>query len=177
MTDPRLPIPPASKQKASPAMMHRTLAGLPEMDHFESDEQRKLALAQIESEAGNPLSRHWWLAVGILVGSAATVIFSLRWLMPRIPIVSQFHREVQDLIRIGLGIVVFAIMLRWLHRRGGQPALREKLLAAGVPICRQCGYPLRGLTLEAARCPECGREFDADVRDILKRNAADRVRS
>ena len=173
-TDPQQPIPPAAKQRSNPAMMHRTLAGLPEMDQFESDEQRKLALAQIESEAANPLSRHWWLAVGILVGSAVTVIVSLRWVMPRIPIVSQFHREVQELIRSGLGVVVFASVLRWLHRRGGQPALREKLLAAGVPICRQCGYALRGLPLEAARCPECGREFDADVREILKRNAADR---
>ncbi len=163
------PPPAESTRRSKPAMMHRTLAGLPEMDQFDTDEQRKLALAQIEAEAGNPMSRGWWMGVVILVGAVIAVVFGLRWLTPRIPIVRDFHREVQDLIRLGLGIATFVFVLRWLHRRGGQPALREKLIAAGVPICRACGYALRGLPLEAARCPECGREFDEDVRSILRR--------
>lgn len=162
--------PPATPtRRAKPAMMHRTLAGLPEMDQFDSDEQRKLALAQIEAEAGNPMSRGWWAAVLILVGSVIAVVFGLRWAMPRVPIVRDFHHELQDMIRIGAGIATFVLVLRWLHRRGGQPALREKLIAAGVPVCRACGYALRGLPLESARCPECGREFDDDVRSILRR--------
>lgn len=160
---------PPETGRSQPAMMHRTLAGLPELDYFESEQQRRLALAQIESEAGNPMSMSWWLAVTILLGSVMTVVFGLRWVIPRIPLIGGFHREVQDLIRLGFGFLAFAVVLRWLHRRGGQPALREKLIAAGIPVCRACGYALRGLPLETGRCPECGREFDVDVREFLRR--------
>jgi hypothetical protein len=80
-------------------MMHRALAGLPELDHFESEDQKKLALAQIETEASNPLSRGWWLAVAILIGCVLAVHMLLRMLMPMVPFVADLHREVQDIIR------------------------------------------------------------------------------
>ncbi len=37
-------------------------------------------------------------------------------------------------------------------------SIREQLLEKGIPVCRRCGYPLRGLP--EPRCPECGQNFD-----------------
>jgi len=53
-----------------------------------------------------------------------------------------------------IGIVIGLITLNRLRWH-----LRQQLVASGVPVCIHCGYDLRGQT--EARCPECGRSFDA----------------
>ena len=37
-------------------------------------------------------------------------------------------------------------------------SIRKQLLERGIPVCRNCGYYLRGLP--EPRCPECGAAFD-----------------
>ena len=155
-------------KRTKPVTMHRTLAGLPELEQFESDEQRQRALAEIEKEAGNPFSWDWVIGVGILIATVITVNFTLRWLTHRIPVVSDFPRHVHEIIRLGVTLAVFFVMLRWLHRWGAGEQLREKLIAAGVPVCRGCGYSLKGLPPDATKCSECGREIEADVMKLIR---------
>lgn len=53
-------------------------------------------------------------------------------------------------------IPLFLIPLMWVRERKWMRAfLREYLTEHGIPICRNCGYDLRGQV--HPRCPECGR--------------------
>jgi hypothetical protein len=155
-------------KRTKPVSMHRTLAGLPELEHFESEEQKQRALVELEKEAGNPFSWDWGIGVGILIGVVIAVTFTLRAFMHRIPIVGDAPRLVQEMIRFAIILGVFFVMLRWLHRWGAGEQLREKLIAAGIPVCRGCGYALKGLPPDASKCSECGREIDADVMKLIR---------
>jgi hypothetical protein len=47
----------------------------------------------------------------------------------------------------------------WLCRQRICRCLRDQLRAAGIPVCMECGYDLRGDD-SGMRCPECGSPFD-----------------
>ncbi len=57
-----------------------------------------------------------------------------------------------------VALLVDWLVTSWLFRRHAVALLRQRLLWLGVPLCRQCGYDLRGQAVP--RCPECGRAFD-----------------
>lgn len=154
-------------RRDKPITMHRTLADLPELEQFESDEQRDRALRQIELETGNPFSWDWVIGAAILVGTVLVVVYALRWLIPRIPVVNDSPRTVQQIVRLALTLVAFLVVLRWLHRWGAAEQVREKLIAAGVPVCRGCGYALKGLPADSLKCPECGHAIEADMRKLI----------
>ena len=154
-------------KRDKPITMHRTLADLPELEHFESDEQRDRALRQIEVETGNPFSWDWVIGAAILIGTVLVAVYALRWLIPRIPVVNDFPRNVQQILRLALTLGVFFVVLRWLHRWGAAEQVREKLIASGVAVCRGCGYALKGLPVDSTNCPECGRGIDEDVRRLI----------
>jgi hypothetical protein len=145
-------------------LFNLTLAGLPELELFPCTESRQTALWEISNEVSRPRARDFWLGVAILAGSAAAAFLAVRWLMA----VVQWPALIERSLPVAAVIVAFAWVLRRLHRRGMQQALREKLLARGIPVCRSCGYLLHGLALEPGRCPECGRPFDEIVRSILE---------
>jgi hypothetical protein len=164
----RMPLRRIRLGRTKPISMHRTLAGMPELEHFESDEQRQRALREIEVEAGNPLTWDWAIGVGVLIAVVIVVTLTLRAFMHRMPIVGDFPRQVQEILRLAIILVVFFITLRLLHRWGAPEQLREKLIAAGVPVCRGCGYALKGLPADSSKCPECGRGFDEDVSKLIR---------
>lgn len=147
-------------------LLHLTLAGLPELDLFEAEQDREAALAEIGQEAANLRSAGFWVNVALtaMSGPIGFVLARLclafvlwpRWLEGTIPVLA--------------GAASFGFTLRWLHRRGAAQELRVKLMASGVPVCLACGYLLRGLPLSPGRCPECGRPFDETVRGILAKS-------
>jgi predicted Zn-ribbon and HTH transcriptional regulator len=143
--------------------MRWSLAGLPELEQFDSAEQRQSALERIARKAGSPGFGDWWIAVAILVAAVLAVNVAMRFVLHRV----SAPGVVEDLLRIGAMIVCGAVVLRWLHRWGAAGELRDELLSAGIPVCRACGYSLRGHPPEAKRCPECGRPLDARVRSAL----------
>ncbi len=55
---------------------------------------------------------------------------------------------------VGLGFVLAAVVRRYGTRTTVRRALRAQLREAGVPICVNCGYDLRGSS--GGTCPECG---------------------
>lgn len=144
-------------------ILNFTLRGLPELNYFDSEEDRQRALQAIGSEAGNIRSGGFWLAILLLVSSAVAARFVAAWLLSYV----HWHHEVEDLLRALSMILVAFFVLRRLHRWGAAGDLRRKLLAAGIPICLKCGYLLRGLPLEPSRCPECGTPFNEEAKALL----------
>ena len=52
-------------------------------------------------------------------------------------------------------------------RHHARRELRELLILRDIPVCRGCGYSLRGQVSESDRCPECGHSIRDDVRRII----------
>jgi len=153
----------ASGLRSSKHLLNLTLAGLPELDHFPSLEERQKALWEIGNEAGDTKSGWFWLAILAVVGGAILARYVAGWLLSYVALPG----ELEDILKVLTILAVFFLVLRWLHRRGAAAELRRKLLARGVPVCMGCGYLLRGLSVSTERCPECGRAFDGQVEKIL----------
>jgi hypothetical protein len=140
-----------------------TLAGLPEMDYFESDENRQAALRRIAQAAGRPTSWGYWSGVGLTVGLCLGVMALSRFLLRFV----QWPTLMEKALSLGLVIAVGLVLIRRLHRQNMPRMLRQELLGQGVPVCMTCGYLLRGMPLAPGRCPECSRKFDGRVRELL----------
>lgn len=168
------PAPMLATPKKRKHLLHYTLAGLTELQHFPSDADRQLALDEIGGEAGNPKRGSFWLALGIIAISVIAARMLAVWVLSFVV----WPGAIEELLRFLAIFGAFFIVLRWLHRWGAAGELRAKLVAQGVPVCFKCGYLLHGLRNEVGRCPECGREFDAQVRQILAaERAGELVRS
>ncbi|MCG3131043.1 MAG: hypothetical protein FLDDKLPJ_01818 [Phycisphaerae bacterium] len=158
-----------SREPARPGfgLTSATLRGLPELGYFESPQQREAALREIESEASNPKSFDFWFGVMLTAAAPILTFFLSRMFLRRIISllgVTGLDRVVEILLVAGVAWAT----VRTLHRRGLISAVREKLIARGIAVCRGCGYLLRGLGPGSGRCPECGRRFDVDVETILR---------
>ncbi len=144
-------------------LLAATLGGLDELKHFPTEESRRKALEEMEAGI-----KGWELVLGIVVTALAAIAcfflatYAVRWLAP-----STVPRFLSDLAPWMVTAVGVFVTLRLLHRWGAAPDLRDRLIDAGVPICRGCGYLLRGLGAEAASCPECGRKIDDRVRSLI----------
>lgn len=148
----------------APALLKQTLANVPELEQFESDDSRRRALAEVGRKAGDPRSGGFWL--GVLIFAAAVFLASVGGgLVIRRLGLGGLYAEAAVIVLCAL---VAWFVLRRLHRGSMPQMLRDELLIQGVPVCVHCGYSLRGLTPEAQRCPECGRAFGERVRAILE---------
>lgn len=141
------------------------LRSVPEFHLFETDEQRARGIEELDTELEG--SKAFWRAmlimwlVTIVVANASLCVIPMLvpWRFPgRIPLAI----ALQLLLAVGLTV--------WIWRRGIKQRLRLKLIEQGVPVCRGCGYCLRGLPRAAqVQCPECGRPAEADVLGLLGR--------
>lgn len=145
-------------------LMTHTLRGVPELAQFDNDEQAQHALREIEREAGNPASWHFWLAIAGLVVAAFSTHRAVQWMLRPLG----WPDILDDLLAFAAAALVFWFVLRWLHRAGGPEALRRKLLERGIPVCLACGYSLRGQPSDSTRCPECGTLIDERARAALQ---------
>jgi hypothetical protein len=164
MTD----VEPASKSKRSRAvsLLPFTLAGIDELDLFPTPAARKKALDEI----GRDFT--WWEFVfGVLVTAGAAI--GANWLLKMLfrmlfPGVPGLPGEGLEFLRLVMVMGAVLIVLRLLHRWGVRPALRQRLIESGVPVCLGCGYLLRGLPPDSTvHCPECGRAIDERVKAIM----------
>lgn len=140
-----------------------TLAGIPELQLFESDEQRKRALAEMAAEAGNVRSPGFWLIIIALPVAVVIVMRLAKWVLSYFGAPS----ALREIVLAVVALAAFFLLVRAIHRAGVRKEIRRKLLAFGVPVCSGCGYPLRGLPVASGRCPECGRAFEPRVCELL----------
>ncbi len=148
---------------------HRLLRSTPEYQQFATEDARIRAIKELDEELEK--SPSFWRSVVVIV-VAATILANLSFCV--VPMVSPLRVR-----GIGSGSVVVAWLIAlaavvavvWTWRRGVVRRLRAKLIESGVPVCRACGYPMRGLAAGAAtsvRCPECGWEADDAVVGLIR---------
>jgi hypothetical protein len=75
-------------------------------------------------------------------------------------------RDVAFVLIPSLLLVCDGFATRWLFHRRALALLRDRMIWLGIPLCRHCGYDLRGQTVP--RCPECGRPFEPVGRGLEK---------
>jgi hypothetical protein len=129
----------------------------PELEHFDSRAEARAAMTACRAMQ---IRTPWfWLAlIGYTLGVGLVMALSLLFVRRYLPLSGAVYGGVVGGITGGTGV----LFLQWFWRNRFRKLLRQRLIAAGVPICIQCGYDLRGQT--EPRCPECGKAFD----EVLK---------
>ena len=140
------------------------LQSLPEYHLFETNEQRARGIEELDNELEK--SKGFWRAM-IIIWIALIIVANLSTCL--IPIFLPWAIPGRVPIAIAIQVLLALVITLWVWRRGIEKRLREKLIQQGVPVCRGCGYCLRGLPAAGAvHCPECGREEDADLVKLLE---------
>jgi uncharacterized paraquat-inducible protein A len=87
---------------------------------------------------------------------ATIIVLAFHFAMPALrPYVAPLIATVVLSFLLGAG---GGVGYQYLWRAPIQAAVREQLVAQGIPVCVKCGYDLRGQT--EPRCPECGAAFE-----------------
>ena len=140
-----------------------SLRSVPEHQLFETEAARIKAIAELDSELSGDRSfgrvMTAIIVAGVLLanGSFCIVPMVLPW-----KVGSWSWVIVLVIVLSTTGAVI------WLWRRSVAKRLRGKLIESGVPVCRACGYPLRGLSASSTtKCPECGWAADEAVRGLM----------
>lgn len=132
----------------------------PEWDLFPNDEMRAEAIEQLDKELES--SNRFWITVALVVLVVLGLLFMVheivQQLFPAVPAWALNALNIPGLLLGYAGVVAV-----W--RGGVVRRLRRKLIEEGIPVCRRCGYALRGI--DADRCPECGWEIDGEVLSIM----------
>lgn len=155
--------------------MSVTLEGIEELSLFPNEAERQRAIAaHAESING------WGFVLGMLI----CVVIGVSSLVLSRVLVNTLHHvlpwglpaAVRDVLPFALVALCMFLTVCTLHRWGVRRALRQRLLALGVPVCMHCGYALRGLPGDAQACPECGKEICCEALILLKA-AADQAKA
>ncbi len=138
------------------------LRGLPELELFESTSQRNIAIERRRAEFRD--SSRWEFQRLLLIMVPGTILADA---------VANYLNQAIGASR-GLKLLLYLVLSTpamsvawWLIRRSSAKSLRESLLSLGIPVCRGCGYCLRGLPPDSSRCPECARPLDAETKKLL----------
>ncbi len=145
------------------------LEGHPELELFETDEQRRLAQRHVASKI--IFKRPFFIAAGAAVVISLVANLALRRFVASLALPIPLSQTMINLI-LAVPVTILCILVAfWLLSRHVSKLLRHELLGCSVPICVWCGYALIGAP--GPNCPECGRPFDEQVRRILDRNTGD----
>jgi hypothetical protein len=155
------PSPPRVKRPW--ILLRSAIGGLPEAEQFETPEQLDQAVHEISRSGGTPRSIDWWIGLVCLL---IAVLIS-RWIAKSLLYQVNWHPALEEALLFAAIFATAGVTIWLLHRWGSRDALREKLIARGIPVCRGCGYSLRGQTPASKACPECGRPIDGDVSRML----------
>jgi hypothetical protein len=157
--------------------MNVTLAGIEELDMFPDQQSREQAIVEhAQSVKGWDLVIGMAVCVAVGIGSlvlAKLMISGIGLVMLRFTPWS-LPNAVREILTFGIVIPCMFFTIRALHRWGVRRDMRQKLVKLGVPVCVQCGYRLCGLLADAAKCPECGMEFDDLTRQAVAKTNAQR---
>lgn len=103
-----------------------------------------------------------------LTGTWLVIIYGSAWLLhgPVAGGMARLGLQYPTSWLVGMVLILLPLMVvaiwsfRWVYTRPVRMAMRE----LGYDVCPRCGYWLRGLDSEVARCPECGAERKAIAR-------------
>ncbi len=137
------------------------LRRLPEFHLFASEADRVRAIAELDREVNRTRAFArlvaWVVVIGIILANLSL------WFVPAI---SPWGFDGQGWMAASIVAFACTAIIIWGWRRSVVRHIRAKLIEMGVPVCRQCGYEMRGLV--EARCPECGWEADEQVKALIQ---------
>ncbi len=138
------------------AVSRRWLLTLPECASASEHER----IDAVDSVCRKIIPKPYQIVFVILVWPV--IMFASKYLAGLVgPYLGFLTRWGRNLVEILIGVLLLGILavgVAWLLRHRAVAMLRAHLIGLGVPLCRHCGYDLRGQT--EPRCPECGRPFD-----------------
>ena len=141
------------------------LRGVPELELFPTDEERQAAIDDLAVELPRVQQqqgiRAMFSAIAVGVGTIPLYFFMRAELSRYVPL------TLAKLIGWAVVVAILAVIAIRGFRSAAPQLLRKRLLSRGVPVCRKCGYLLRGCP--GPNCPECGQSFDEQVRALLAR--------
>ncbi len=133
----------------------------PELSRFPDPQRARLIL--IEYAGLQTLTLRFWLSIAGYVAATTLFVGFARLLTRTYRIAPQRPIALATLFACCL---IGPLVASWMTRRRTRRALRQALVAEGIPICVPCGYDLRGLP--GPCCPECGEAFDAALLDAVQ---------
>lgn len=150
------------------------LRSVPEYQLFQSEEARLKAIMDLDVKLEGSAS--FWRAVAVISIAGTVLANASLFIVPmmtrwRVPIIGWSVSEMTAVLVVVMSIAAIV----WVWRMGVARRLREKLIESGVPVCRECGSLLRGLSVSdgggraSLRCPECGWEADEVVIALNRR--------
>lgn len=138
------------------------LGSLPELFLFPSNQAKAAAIKSIR--ARRFVGDRGWVQLFFTAAALPVLLLLLRSpVFGSAPLLVNLILVLPASVVIGLG-ARFGGM--YFTRADAAESLRDSLLKSGVPVCLNCGYCVMGV--ESLNCPECGRELDGRVREILK---------
>lgn len=164
MTPADPPRPPGPLKRLGQWGDRLLLRSLPEYHLFASDELRARGIDELDNELDK--SKGFWRAM-MVIWIALIVISNASFCL--VPIFMPWRFPGRTAAVIAIEVLIAVALTLWIWRRGVKRRLRGKLIEQGVPVCRACGYCMRGLATisEVLRCPECGEASDPEVRALL----------
>ena len=97
--------------------------------------------------------RDWILAIG------GTVVLLFALLLATVAGGPGFLQILLGFATFGVAMLVGQIPLAWLWRMLTVRLVRQAMCEEGFDVCMSCGFLLRGLGDDIAKCPECGTTF------------------
>jgi hypothetical protein len=146
------------------------LRSLPEYHLFADEAARLRAIKELDAEVGE--SRGFWRGIIVIMAVATLLANGALCIVPAINPWRVGWFGSGGWLAVGFITVATVASIVWLWRCAVARRLRHKLIEQGVPVCRACGYVLRGLAPDRTdRCPECSWPLDDAVRQAMSAHA------
>jgi hypothetical protein len=128
----------------------------PELSRFDDRTQRQAAWEGAANANRLRFVRAVLMATIITMGCCVALFAGVDALRDRLG--KWIITGIVTFVAVAVGGVATGLLAFGFVRRSVRRALRRQLTEAGMPMCVDCGYDLRGQT--EPRCPECGTPFD-----------------
>ena len=123
---------------------HFKLHLFPDLNRFETNDERKQAMLQAWSEA----RMGYWLALSIVALVSVACVAGTFVAMQNILLTI-----IAPMILLG---VLIGDAVWWMRRHAIRRSLRRRLRELGQPVCIECGLDLSKPT--TGLCPQCGKD-------------------
>lgn len=152
-----------SPDKRPDLLFDRFLVNLPELQQFPTIEARDRALRLLKLDDDTRSIRNPGFVVRLVLFCTTTISSFALFEFVLLP------RWIEFLVVAAVNVPIGLWMAGLLDRDYMARNIRRALVENGIPVCLNCGYPLKGLPAETRCCPECGRTIEGTILPLIHR--------